>query len=82
MTIEDVFIALGNLTRRQVRGEISEAEANEEQQDLMLKACAEMTNDELDEIQRVALYMHHLLAKVRSEVDNLPVPGNDPLKPN
>ena len=67
MTIAEVFNALVNLTGRQARGEISEAEANEELQDLRLKADPEMTKDQFLEIQLLALMMHHVVAKGRSE---------------
>jgi len=69
------------LANKVADGEVTESEANEFVEDLLLSARRSMTEDEFMEIQRGALAWHHLLTEQLPE-DGYQVPGNNPRRPN
>ena len=77
--------ALSASLSSQCAGIISEPEAMERMREMLENARASMTDEELYEIQRTALLMHHELARHLSDHSgehNYKTPGNDPRKAN
>ena len=62
-------------------GEITEAQANRELEEMTLSAQLEMTDEEFDDFLSRVLVMDHAASTLLSE-EGRPVPGNDPKKPN
>ena len=62
-------------------GEITEAQANLELEEMTLTAQLEMTPDEFEEFYRQVMIMDYAV-EAQLSADGTPVPGNDPRKPN
>ncbi len=76
------FIALVHRHVEQMAaGEITEAQANRELEEMTLSAQLEMTDEEFDEFLSRVLIMDHA-ASAQLSAEGRPVPGNDPNKPN
>ena len=73
MTSDDAMNQLLELIRREINGEITK--------EILMRARLAMTDEEVLEIQRQALRIHHEVAKHISG-SGFKVPGNDPHKPN
>jgi hypothetical protein len=81
VTPNEVLNQLLEVNKKQVGGEISKAQFDEEAMEILERARISMTDDEFLEIQRDILVLHHLLAQNIS-AHGSHVPGNDPQKPN
>jgi len=85
MTVKTCLERLTAISRRHVEqlqaGEITEAQANSEIEDIAFSARSEMTDEQFSEILSCVLVMHQTFANGLS-MDGHPVPGNDPQKPN
>ena len=76
------FIALVHRHVEQMgTGEITEAQANLELEEMTLSAQLEMTDEEFEEFFRQVLVMDYAVS-AKLSADGCPVPGNDPAKPN
>jgi len=62
-------------------GEITEAQANLELEEMTLTAQLEMKDDEFEEFFRQAMVMDYAV-EAQLSADGHPVPGNDPKRPN
>jgi hypothetical protein len=76
------FYALVNKHVEQIgAGEITEAQANHELEEMTLSAQMEMTDEEFEEFfSRVMILDYAASAQLSAE--GRPVPGNDPNRPN
>lgn len=81
MTPADVLDQLLLVNQRLCAGEITESEADDEQQGIILKARLLMTDQEFIESQAQVLLTHHRLAE-RLVGTGYDISGNDPTKPN
>lgn len=63
------------------KGEMTEAQAREENQEAVMRARVELSTEEFEEFaRRIGLGLHRY-EKELSELGR-PIPGNDPQKPN
>ncbi len=62
-------------------GEITEAQANRELEEMTLSAQMEMTDEEFDEFLSRVMILDYA-ASAQLSADGRPVPGNDPKRPN
>lgn len=81
VTRKDVLQKIGQLSRKEARGGITNAKFLEDVDTIILSARVSLTDDEFRDVLQNVLRMHHLLAADLSRHD-YGVPGNDPLKPN
>jgi len=81
VTSDDAMNQLLELIRREINGEITEADTANATKEILMRARLAMTDEEVLEIQRQALRIHHEVAKHISG-SGFKVPGNDPHKPN
>jgi hypothetical protein len=76
------FIALVHRhVEEMASGEITEAQANRELEEMTLQAQLEMTDEEFEEFFSQVMVMDYAVS-VQLSADGRPIPGNDPQKPN
>jgi hypothetical protein len=86
MTAKQVFDEILALTATHIlriqSGEITQVEANDEMEELLMRARLSLSDEELVKIRGSVLSIHDVIARDIKSSHGVSVPGNDPSNPN